>query len=182
MDSAFAREDLTRCPGCGRVLDTSALQPGERFKCAKCKKLLTCGRHLASPQYAASWQATRTGLLLVLVATTVWCVTVGYDFGARTGQWALGFGGPLLLWFIVIGCVVLASRTTQNPVVLVGVVAGMNGLALFFVERVGRHVGYDVGRWHERFRGFRLWAPALIVLGVVVLAAGLLVQARRRSV
>lgn len=178
----FAQEQLgPRCPGCGRMIDASGLRPGDRFKCAKCKKLMTHGPHLSDPQHAASWRAYRTGVLLVLVAGTIWCVTVGYEFGTQTGRWTLGFGGPLGVWLLVVGCLALAARTTQNTSVLVGVTAAMSGLALFFVERLGQHVGYDVAAWHQRFRAFHLWAPGLIAIGLVVLTAGLFVQGRRRS-
>jgi hypothetical protein len=163
------------------VIDASTLRRGHRFKCAKCKKLLTFGPALLDPQCAATWRTLRTAVLLLLIAATIWCVTIGYDFGLRTRQWTVGFGGALLLWLIVAGCIVLAAKTTQNLGVPVGVTAAMCGIALFFLERLGTHVGYDVQAWHERSRAFHLWAPGLVALGFVVLAASLLVQARRRS-
>jgi hypothetical protein len=164
------------------VIDATTLRPGDRFKCAKCKKLMTFGPHLFTPQYADAWRTTRTAALLLLIATTVWCVTVGYDFGSRSGHWGLSLGGSLAVWLLAVGCIVLAASTTQNLGVLVGVGAAMNGLALFFIERLGRHVGYNVAAWRERFRAFELWAPGLLAVGFVILTASLIIQARRRSV
>lgn len=181
MDLPFAPEGLLRCPGCDRAIDGSSLQPGERFKCSRCKKLMTYGPHLYDPQHGATWRSVRTAVFLVLVAGTVWCLTVGYDMGQRTHRWTLGFGGSLVVWLLVVGCIVLAARTTQVLSVPVGVGIAMTGLALFFVERLGRHVGYDVAAWHRRFRAFHLWSPGLIVAGLVILTVGLVLQARRRA-
>jgi len=169
-----------RCPGCNRVIDVSALRPGERFKCAKCRKFLSLGPHLRDPAYAANWRTVRVVLLVGCMAATVWCVTLGYDFGLRTGSWTLGFGGAVAVWLLAAGCIGLAARTTQNNGVMVGVTALMAGLALFFLERLGSHVGYDVAAW-RRFRFFAWWAPGLMVIGLGVVAAALAIQARLRS-
>ena len=170
-----------RCPGCDRVIDAAHLRPGERFKCAKCKKLMRLGPQVFDPGYAASWRTWRLVLIGACVAATVWCVTAGYGFGARTGQWTAGFGGALAVWAVTLGCIALAARTTQNNGVLVGVAATMAGVALFFIQRLGERVGDPELREWRQFQYFDLWAPALIAIGVVVLVASLVVQSRFRS-
>ncbi len=172
---------LARCPGCGRAIDVSSLQPGERFKCAKCKKLLRLGPQLFDPRYRAQWQLGRVVLLVGCIGATVWCVTTGYSFGAHTGQWWMGFGGALVVWAMMAGCVALAAATTQNNGVLVGVAALMNGAALFFMERLGQRLGYDTRPWHQ-YRFFPLWAPSLMLVGILVLSAALVIQRLHRSV
>lgn len=139
------------------------------------------GPHLFDPQYQASWRTTRTTVQFILVASTIWCVTVGHELGSATGHWVLGFGAPFVMWLVVVGCILLAGRTTQNLGVLVGVTGVMDGLALFFLERVGRHVGYPVRLWHARLRFFRLWSPGLVLVGFVVLVVALVLQSRRRA-
>lgn len=173
-------EQRFRCPACNRVIDATDLRPGERFKCSKCKKLMAFGPRLFDAGYAGAWRTLRVVLLVGCIATTVWCVTVGYDFGLRTGQWAWGFGGAAGVWLLAAGCISLAARTTQNNGVLVGVTGVMLGLSLFFIERLGRHVGYDVAAWRQ-FRFFEWWAPGLIGIGALVLAGALVVQGRARS-
>jgi len=169
-----------RCPGCDRVIDATGLAPNEPFKCAKCKKLLRFGPHLWDPAVAARWKALRTVVLLGCVAATVWCVMVGYEFGARTGQWAVGFGGALGAWVVAALSIALAALTAQNNGVVVGVTAVMAGVLLVFVERLGRYVGYDMAAW-ERYRFREWWLPVLLVVGGATLVASLVVQARRRS-
>jgi hypothetical protein len=173
-------ERRIRCPGCGRVIDASDLRPGDRFKCTKCKKLMTFGPHLLQPDYAAHWRTLRVVLLMACIAATIWCVTVGWDFGMRTGHWGLGFGGALVVWLLAAGCIGLAAGTTQNNGVMVGVTGMMSGVALLFLDRLGRHVGYDVAAWRQ-FRFFDWWAPGLIAMGAVVLVGALAVQGRTRS-
>jgi uncharacterized paraquat-inducible protein A len=180
-ESVLAEERQFRCPGCERVLDGSSLRPGEPFKCARCKKLLTFGPHLWDSRAAARWRALRLVVLLACVASTVWCLMVGYEMGARTEQWVAGFGGALAVWMVSAGCVALAALTTQNNGVVVGVTAIMSGVMLFFVQRLGRYVHYDLGAW-EQFRFHRWWVPVLLVVGAGVLAASLVMQGRRRSV
>ena len=169
-----------RCPGCDRVIDGSGLAAGEPFKCAKCKKLLRFGPHLWDAAAAARWRAVRVAVLLGCMAATVWCVMTGYELGARTGQWAVGFGGALGAWVVAALCIALAALTAQNNGVVVGVTGVMSAVLLVFVERLGRHVGYDVAAW-ERYRFYQWWLPVLLVVGGAVLAASLVVQARRRS-
>jgi len=171
-----------RCPGCGRVMDSAGLRPGERLKCAKCKKLMRFGPHLFDPRTRADWQLLRTVLVVGCVAATVWCVTAGYGFGSRTGQWVTGFGGSLLVWLVAVGCIALAARTTQNNGVLVGVTAMMAGVSLFFIEHLGERVGYPVHAWREEFASYGLWVPGLLVGGSVAFVVSLVVQARVRSV
>ena len=181
MQNLVAPEETRiRCPGCGRVIDASDLRPGDRIKCTKCKKLMTYGPHLFDPDHASNWRTLRVVLLMVCIAATVWCVTLGWDFGMRTRHWGLGFGGAMVVWLVVAGCIGLASQTTQNNGVLVGVTAVMAGVALIFLERLGRHVGYDVGSW-TRYRFFDWWAPGLIAIGLAVLVSALIVQGRTRS-
>jgi len=170
-----------RCPGCGRVMDGATLRPGERFKCAKCKKLMRFGPHLFQPDTRSDWQVARTVLLVACIAATVWCVTVGYGFGSRTGRWVAGFGGSLVVWLVAVGCIALAARTTQNNTVLVSVTAMMAGVSLFFIERLGEQVGYDVAAWRE-FESYDLWVPALVGGGLVGFVVALVLQARVRSV
>ncbi|MFP4057089.1 MAG: hypothetical protein ACLF0G_09500 [Candidatus Brocadiia bacterium] len=168
------------CPGCGRVLDGSGLRAGERFKCGKCKKLMRFGPHLLSPDYAEQWRTLRTVLLVGCVAATVWVVAAGYELGYHTERWARGFGGALLMWFVVAGCIGLAARTTQNNGVLVGVTALMSGLALLFVARLSRHVGYNgESGWS---RSFAALSPVVATVGAAVLVASLVIQARTQSV
>jgi hypothetical protein len=175
------RQRPLRCPGCDRVLDASGVGPGERFKCAKCKKLMRYGPHLFDPGTRRTWQGVRVVLLVGCIGTTVWIVTLGYDFGMKHGRWGMGFGAALAVWLVVAGCIGLAARTTQNNGVLAGVTITMSGVALLFMERLARHVGYNVGAW-RRLRFFELWAPGLIVIGAAVLAVALVVQSRCRSV
>lgn len=169
-----------RCPGCGRVINGGGLTPGERFKCAKCKKLMRLGPHLFDPRAREAWQLGRIVLLMACIAATVWCVTVGYGFGSRSGQWVAGFGGSLAVWLLAVGCIALAAHTMQNNGVLVGVTATMAGVSLLFIERLGEQVGYDVASWHE-FTFYGLWVPGLVGGGLVVLAVSLAVQSRVRS-
>ena len=180
-ESAVGEERPFRCPGCERVIDASGLREGERFKCARCKKLLTFGPQLWDSRAAAQWRALRLVVLLGCVASTLWCVMVGYEMGARTERWAVGFGGALAVWMVAVGCVALAALTTQNNGVVAGVTAIMSGVMLFFVQRLGRYVRYDVAAW-EQFRFYRWWVPVLLVVGAGVLAASLVAQGRRRSV
>ncbi len=190
MDAFFdAASGRFRCPGCGRLMDATALRPGERFKCAKCKKLMTFGQRLFDPSTRSSWQLTRTVLLVACVAATLWCVTVGYDFASRSGRWFMGFGGSLVVWLIAVGCIALAARASQNNGVLVGVTATMAGVALFFIERLGEEVdpatpGHAgaLAEWRAAFPSLDWWAPALIVGGAVMLAVALVLQKRARSV
>jgi len=171
---------LARCPGCGRAIDVSTLQAGDRFKCAKCKKLLRLGPELFDPRYHTYWQTARAVLIMACIGATVWCVTIGYSFGAHTGRWVPGFGGALAVWAVMVGCVALAAATTQNNGVLVGVTALMNGAALFFMERLGHRLGYDTRPWHQ-YRFFPLWAPSLLVVGLLLLGTALVVQKLHRS-
>lgn len=184
MDAFFdAASGRFRCPGCGRLIDGTGLRPGERFKCAKCKKLMAFGTHLFDPQTRSSWQMLRTVVLVACVAATIWCVTVGYGFASRSGRWVTGFGGALVVWLIAVGCIALAARATQNIGVLVGVTATMAGVALFFVERLGEEVDpQTVAEWRASFQLYDWWAPALIVGGVAALVAALVLQRRARSV
>lgn len=168
------------CIGCGRVIDGAGLRPGERFKCAKCKKLMTLGPSLFDPRTRENWQLARLVVLVSCIAATVWCVTIGYGFGARSGSWLVGFGGSIVVWLVAVGCIALAARTTQNNGVLVGVTALMAGVSLFFIERLGEEVGYDVAAWRQ-FQSYGYWVPGLIGCGLGVLAAALVVQARRRA-
>jgi len=164
------------------MIDGSDLRPGDRFKCAKCKKLMKFGPKLFDERYASSWRMWRVVLLVGCIGATVWVVTLGYDFGRQTQRWTRGFGGALLMWLVVVGCIALAARTMQNNGVLVGVTAMMAGVSLFFLERLGRHVGYEeLAEW-RRFRFFGWWVPLLIVAGLTVLVASLVVQGRCRSV
>jgi len=168
------------CPGCGRMIDGSELRVDERFKCAKCKKMLRFGPRLFDPLYARAWQAGRSVLVVGCMGALVWCGTLGYGFGARTGRWAEGLGGGMAVWAVAAGCIALAARTTQNNGVVVGVAAMMAGAALFFIERLGRELGYDVAAW-SRFRFHAWWVPGLVAVGAAVLAASLVLQVRRRS-
>ncbi|HPD17831.1 MAG TPA: hypothetical protein PLE19_23075 [Planctomycetota bacterium] len=170
-----------RCPGCGRVIDASELRPGERVKCAKCKKLMRYGPHLFDPRTRENWQTGRLVLLVACIAGTVWCVTVGYGFGSSKGSWVAGFGGSIVLWLITVGCIALAARTTQNNGILVGVTAMMAGVSLFFLERLGEQVGYDVAAWRE-FQFYEAWAPTLIIGGALAFGVALAMQGRARSV
>ncbi len=170
-----------RCPGCGRMIDASGLKQGERIKCQKCKKLMRFGPHLFAPEARSDWQLVRTVLVVACVAATMWCVTVGYSFGSRTGAWVTGFGGAIVVWLVAVGCIALAAATTQSNGVLIGATAMMAGVSLFFIERLGEQVGYDVAAWHE-YASYDLWTPGLAVAGLVTLAASLFVQARARTV
>ena len=169
-----------RCPGCDRVIDISALPAGARFKCAKCKKLLKVGPHLYDPRYKSNWRMGRTVLLVACIAATVWCVTLGYSFGSQTGQWMAGFGGAMVVWSVAVGCIALAAVTTQNNGVLVGVSAVMAGVALFFIQRLGQKVGYDMSAW-EQYRYYEAWAPGLIGVGAALLVAAFVVHTLHRS-
>lgn len=182
MQSFFeAPSSRFHCPGCGRVIDGAELQPGEQFKCAKCKKLMTFGPHLFDPRYGARWQTGRAVLLMACIGSTVWCVTLGYGMGERTHRWVAAFGGSLAVWALVVGCIVLAARTVQSNGVLVGVTATMAGVALFFIQRLGERLRYyEVSGW-QQLEFYPLWAPALIGVGLAVFVASLVVQARRRS-
>ena len=181
MEGFFEGDDRRfRCPGCGRLMDSSDLRPGERFKCAKCKKLMRLGPQLFDPRYRASWQTGRMVLLVACIGATIWCVTVGYGFGERTGQWIAGFGGSLVVWALALACIGLAARTTQNNGVLVGVAALMAGVSLFFLQRLGERLGYPVADWRE-FQFFDLWVPGLVAIGLVLLVGALIVQQRARS-
>jgi phage FluMu protein Com len=169
-----------RCTGCGRVIDGGGLKPDERFKCAKCKKLMRFGPPLFDARTHETWQLGRIVLLMACIAATVWCVTVGYGFGAHTGKWVAGFGGSVLVWLVVVGCIALAARTTQNNGVLVGVTATLDGVSLLFIERLGEQVGYPVETWRE-FAYYDFWVPGLVACGLVVLAVSLVIQSRARS-
>lgn len=169
-----------RCPGCGRVIDAGDLRPGEPFKCAKCKKLLRFGPELWDPAAAQHWQALRLVVVLACIAATAWCVMTGYRMGRETGNWLVGFGGPLVVWMVAAGCIALAALTSQNNGVLVGVLGVMSAVMLLFVQRLAVFVGYDTSGW-ARWRGHRWWAPFLLLAGAVVLVVSLLVQSRRRS-
>ena len=174
------REVWFRCPGCGRVINASGLRPGERFKCAKCKLLMSFGPHLFRPRYAVWCQTLRLVVLFTCLAATVWCVTLGVAFGQRTKLWAASVGGAAMVWILVAACIGLAAKTTRNYFVVAGVTSIMAGVALYFIERLGHHVGYPVMEW-RRYRNYHLWVPSLIVFGLLVLAAALVVQKRRRS-
>jgi len=171
-----------RCPGCGRVLPSGGLRAGERLMCAKCKKLMRFGPHLFDAKTRSDWQTARLVLVVACIAATLWCVTVGYGFGSRTGRWVAGFGGSLVVWLVAVGCIALAARTTQNNGVLVSVTAMMAGVALFFIEGLGEQVGYPVAAWREEFVAYDLWAPALIVGGMLGLVGSLVLQRRWRSI
>lgn len=182
MDArTLTQERRFRCPACGRVIDGAGLASDEAFKCAKCKKMLRFGAHLWDPQYVQQCQVTRLVVLLGCIALTSWCVMTGYEMGLRTANWLVGFGGALAVWLIAAGCIALAARTTQNAGVLVGVLCVMSGLMLLVVQRLAAAVGYNLSSW-QRFRLYPYWVPLLLAAGVVVLAASLWVQAKRRSV
>lgn len=170
-----------RCPGCGRVIEASGLKAGQRIKCARCKKLMRFGPHLFAAETRADWQLLRTILLVACIAATLWCLTIGYAFGARTGAWVGGFGGAIAVWLVAAGCIALAARTAQNNGILAGVTATMVGVSLFFMERLGERVGYDVAAWRE-FASYELWAPSLVLGGLAVFAASLIIQTRARAV
>ncbi len=184
MDAFFdAASGRFRCPGCGRLIDGSGLRPAERFKCAKCKKLMSFGQHLFDPATRSSWQLLRTVVLVACVAATLWCATAGYGFASRSGRWLLGFGGALAVWLIAVGCIALAARATQNNGVLVGATATMSGVALFFIRRLGEEVDpATADDWRKLLPGLDWWAPALIVGGAALLVAALVIQRRARSV
>ncbi len=185
MDDLFNSDSggQFRCPGCGRVMPSAGLRAGERFKCAKCKKLMRFGPRLFDANARGDWQTARLVLLVACIAATLWCVTVGYGFGSRTGRWVAGFGGSLVVWLVAVGCIALAASTTQNNGVLVSVTGMMAGVALFFIERLGEQVGdRAVAAWREEFAAYDLWAPALIVGGLLGLAGSLVLQSRWRSI
>jgi hypothetical protein len=162
------------------VIDAADLRPGDPFKCAKCKKLMNFGPHLWDPQTAQQWQMLRMITILACVAVTTWCLMTGYEMGRETGNWAVGFGGPLLVWFIAVGCLALAAMTSQNNGVPIGVVAVMSAMMLVFVQRLAGVVGYDLSGW-RRYRLHSLWVPLLLVGGAAVLVVTLVRQVRRRS-
>lgn len=185
MDAFFdTASGRFRCPGCGRVIDGSELREGQRFKCAKCKKLMRFGPHLFAANTRSDWQMWRMVLLVACVAATVWCVTVGYGFASQSGRWVAGFGGSIVVWLVAVGCIALAARTTQNNGVLLGVTATMSGVSLFFIERLGEQLGpevaADVAGWRE-FQFHDYWVPTLVLGGLVAFAVSLVVQGRLRS-
>ena len=152
-----------RCPGCGRVIDAGNLRAGEPFKCAKCKKLLRLGPHLWDPRTAQQCQTLRLVTVLGCVAVTTWCVMTGYEMGRATGNWLVGFGGPLAVWMVAAGCLALAALTSQNNGVLVGVAGLMSAMMLVFVQRLAASVGYDLSGW-ARYRFYRWWVPLLLAV------------------
>jgi hypothetical protein len=166
-------------------MDGTGLRAGERFKCAKCKKLMRFGPHLFDPATRSNWQMGRMVLVVACIAATVPYVTVGYSIGSQQGgaAWVAGFGGSLLVWLVAVGCIALAAWTTQSNGVLIGVTATMAGVALFFIERLAEKVDSNVVEgWRREFQFYDLWKPGLIVGGLALLVVSLVIQARARSV